>query len=119
MRTLDEAGLLSLWERGQDRHPIDRALLLCAWARPDVAPERFAQLPLGVVNSGLLRMRAALFGARVEVQLDCEHCGEHLELALDIGELLADASAQNQRVGVGPRGVPVRAPLTPPLPLTH
>ncbi|MBW8316781.1 MAG: hypothetical protein K0M73_18195, partial [Hydrogenophaga sp.] len=89
MRTLDEAGLLSLWESGQDRHPIDRALLLCAWARPDVAPERFAQLPLGVVNTGLLRMRAALFGARVEVQLDCEHCGEHLELGLDIAPLLA------------------------------
>ena len=90
MRALDEAELLSLWESGQTRHPIDRALLLCAWARPDVAPERFAQLPLGVVNAGLLRMRAALFGAHVEVQLDCEHCGEHLELALDIGELLAD-----------------------------
>lgn len=110
MRALDEAELLSLWESGQTRHPIDRALLLCAWARPDVAPERFAQLPLGVVNAGLLRMRAALFGAHVEVQLDCEHCGEHLELALDIGELLADASAQDERADVALQGFRFRVP---------
>ncbi|MFW5332277.1 hypothetical protein [Hydrogenophaga sp. ZJX-1] len=110
MRTLDEAGLLDLWERGQDRHPIDRALLLCAWARPDVAPERFAQLPLGVVNTGLLRMRAALFGARVEVQLDCEHCGEHLELGLDINPLLADATAQDERADIELQGFRFRVP---------
>jgi len=89
MRTPSESDLLSLWEEGQVRHPIDRALLLCAWARPDIAADRFARLPLGLVNASLLKMRAALFGPRVELQVECEHCGETLDIPLAIDELLA------------------------------
>jgi hypothetical protein len=103
MRTLSETDLLNLWEEGQARHPIDRALLLCAWARPDIAADRFACLPLGVVNAGLLKMRTALFGRRVELQVACEHCGEQLEIPLDLAELAADtgtgAGAGEQETG--------------------
>jgi hypothetical protein len=91
MQHAGNAMLLTLWEGGQTRHPIDRALLLCAWARPDVAPEQLAQLPLGTVNAALLHMRAALFGPELELQLDCDHCGEELELHLTTGQLLAQA----------------------------
>lgn len=91
MRGGDDATLLTLWEGGQTRHPIDRALLLCAWARPDVAPDHLGQLPIGAVNAALLHMRAALFGPGLELQLDCDHCGEELELHLTTGQLLAQA----------------------------
>ena len=46
MQVPSEAQLLALWEQGLRRHPVDRALLLCAWARPEVPGSRLAELPL-------------------------------------------------------------------------
>jgi hypothetical protein len=112
MRIPSETDLLKLWEEGQDRHPIDRALLLCAWARPDIAADRFAGLPLGVVNAGLLRLRAALFGRRVELQIECEHCGELLEIPLDIGELAAGVSEQEDGAEIEVDGFRFRLPAS-------
>ncbi len=97
MHRPSETDLLGLWEEGLVRHPIDRALLLCAWARPDLAADRFAGLPLGSVNAELLRLRAALFGRQVELQLDCGHCGESLEIPLDLAQLTADTDGAADR----------------------
>ncbi len=105
-----EATLLGLWDSGQTRHPIDRALLLCAWARPELASDALAQLPLGAVNAALLRMRAALFGPSIEVQLDCEHCGEALELHLTTDQLLAQDPAHEALVTIDVDGYPFRLP---------
>ena len=106
-----DATLLTLWESGQTRHPIDRALLLCAWARPDVAPEHLAQLPLGTVNAALLHMRASLFGPDLELQLECEHCGEELELHLTTGQLLAQApQVHDAQASIDIRGYAFRLP---------
>ncbi len=95
MHRPSEADLLGLWEEGLVRHPIDRALLLCAWARPDLPADRFAGLPLGVVNAELLRLRAALFGRQVELQLDCGQCGEALEIPLDLARLAEGGPASD------------------------
>jgi hypothetical protein len=112
MRTPSAADLLSLWEEGQVRHPIDRALLLCAWARPDIAADRFASLPLGLVNAGLLKMRVAMFGQRVELQVECEHCGELLEVPLDIVELTAGASEHEAGAYIEVDGFRFRLPAS-------
>lgn len=88
MRTPSERELLALWESGLTRHPIDRALLLCAWARPDVPAYQLSRLPLGVVNEALLRLRRALFGTQLQAQVACERCGEALEVGLSVDELL-------------------------------
>jgi hypothetical protein len=93
MRKLEAADLLSLWERGAPRHPLDRGALLCAWARPDVPADAIADLPLGEVTTSLLRFRAALFGDRISAHLDCEHCGERLQLAISVAELLQTSTA--------------------------
>lgn len=95
MQALRESELLTLWEGGLVRHPIDRALLLCAWARPDLPPSRLPDLPLGVINSSLLLFRETCFGPHISACVDCEHCGERLELALDTGQLLADSSGDD------------------------
>jgi hypothetical protein len=96
MRVTNERELLGLWEIGQARHPIDRALLLCAWAQPDIAPDRVAHLPLGVVNRYLLKMRRALFGPRIEARVACEECGELLEIDLAVEQLLAGAEDSHE-----------------------
>lgn len=88
MRTPSERELLALWESGLTRHPIDRALLLCAWARPDVPADQLSRLPLGAVNEALLRLRRALFGTQLQAQVACEQCGEVLEVGLTVDDLL-------------------------------
>jgi hypothetical protein len=92
MRAPRERDLLALWESGQTRHPIDRALLLCAWARPDVPVDQLAHLPLGAVNEGLLRLRRSLYGPHLQAQVACEHCGQALEIGLSVDDLLPASS---------------------------
>ena len=89
MQVPGEAEILALWERGFARHPIDRALLLYAWTRPDFPSSSFPDLPLGTINRALLRLRETCFGPRIIACIDCEHCGSRMEIALDTGQLLA------------------------------
>ncbi len=84
------AQLLTLWEQGVERHPIDRALLLGTWARPDLSPSKLPDLPLGTLNRALLRFRESCFGSHISACVDCKYCGTRLELVLDTGQLLAD-----------------------------
>jgi hypothetical protein len=91
MRSPGDAGLLTLWERGVTLHPLDRAVLLCAWARDDVPPALLADLPLGVVNRTLLRLRRAWFGPHLAACTECPRCGEQLEFTLDVDELVKAA----------------------------
>ncbi len=95
MQAPGEAEILALWECGLVRHPIDRALLLCACARPDVPASRFPDLPLGAINRALLRLRETCFGPRINAYVDCEQCGERMEIAFDTGQLLAGVNEQD------------------------
>src|ERR1700730_671285 len=88
MRALGESDLLALWERGAARHPLDRSALLTAYARPDLPPEQIGDLPLGEVTANLLRLREAYFGSHIRSHVDCEQCGQRLELTLDVRDLL-------------------------------
>jgi hypothetical protein len=110
MRALGASDLLTLWEQGGARHPIDRALLLCAWARPELPAGGLADLPLGVVNESLIRLRAESFGDRIEAYVDCERCRERLELTLEAGQLLASARAGDERDELDVGGYRFRVP---------
>ena len=112
MRVPSEAQLLALWEQGLRRHPVDRALLLCAWARPDIAGAGLAALPLGAVNAALLRLREACFGAGIEAYVDCPRCGERLGLVLDARELLAGAAEGDGRADLELAGLRFRVPCS-------
>jgi len=109
MRAPSETELLALWESGLVRHSIDRALLLCAWARPELPPTPLADLPLGTINAALLRLRATCFGPRIDAYTDCEACGERLALPLDVGQLLAGAGTGDAQAGIEIGGLHFRA----------
>jgi hypothetical protein len=79
--------LLSVWEQGVQRHPIDRALLLLSLARPEVPVEQLADLPLGARNSALMALQRTCFSARLPAWLDCLACGERMEFELDAAQL--------------------------------
>src|SRR5688572_1391593 len=88
MRTITATDLLTLWERGESRHALDRSALFYACARPDLPIDAIADLRLGEINVRLLELRAAWFGDRIDAHVDCEHCGERLGLTLAVHELL-------------------------------
>ncbi|AGA89620.1 hypothetical protein Thimo_0781 [Thioflavicoccus mobilis 8321] len=92
---LGDSDLLALWERGSPRHPLDRALLLGCWARPDLAPDALADLPLGTLNRALLGLRTDLFGRAIDAYVDCEVCGARHALALDAEDFSAAAAGSD------------------------
>jgi hypothetical protein len=112
MQVPSEAQLLALWEQGLRRHPVDRALLLCAWARPEVPGARLAELPLGALNAALLRMREACFGSRIDAYVDCPRCGERLGLQLRAAELLAGAAETDMPAELELAGLRFRVPCS-------
>ncbi|PMR66882.1 hypothetical protein [Halomonas heilongjiangensis] len=86
MVALTAQRVLSVWEHGLRRHPIDRALLLYALADPDLPSGQLADAPLGDRNAALLRWRQACFGTRLEAWLDCPACGERMEFEIDASQ---------------------------------
>jgi hypothetical protein len=112
MRTFGDAEVLALWERGAARHPLDRALLLCAQVRDDVPADALADLPLGAVNAALLDLRRACFGPRIAALVSCPRCGGELELALDGDRLAADLRESGATGEASVEGFRFRAPTT-------
>jgi hypothetical protein len=95
MQPLSASTLLTAWEMGRIRHPIDRALLLFALAEPSADRDSLADRPLGERNIALLGLRQTTFGNRLRAYLDCPACGERLEVELDAAELLAGGTASS------------------------
>lgn len=116
MTGMDAQTLLSCWEHGRRRHPLDRALLLFAAAEPHVDPETLADRPLGERNAALLNLRRELFGDELRSCVDCPECGERLEFTLSADLLLARAPARID--GEGSSGLTV-AGLTLRLPTSR
>jgi hypothetical protein len=113
MLQLGAKDLLAIWEEGQARHAIDRALLLFAAARPELPADRLTDLPLGQRNEALLRLRQRTFGPRISAHVDCPGCGDRMELALQTDALLAntappDAAAEFETDGIRFRPVTSR-----------
>lgn len=93
MKALSDADLVSLWERGIRRHPLDRALLILAATLPEISHEHLADWPLGRRNRALAKARCDSFGAHMQGWVACANCSEKLELDLD-SQLLAGAETE-------------------------
>lgn len=79
--------LLTVWEQGARRHPIDRALLLFSLTRPEAPTGSLADLPLGTRNAALMALQRDCFNAQLPAWLDCPGCGERMEFELDAAQL--------------------------------
>ncbi len=96
MLSLSPQQTLSLWEQGVRRHPIDRALLLFAVARPDLHAESLADRPLGERNAALMQLQCESFKARLPAWVECPNCQERMEFELDPAQLPAPAQFEQQ-----------------------
>jgi hypothetical protein len=81
MRPLAPTELLDVWERGQGRPPVQRALALLAAACPEVSLDALARLPIGTRDSLILTVREWTFGPDLAALAACPHCGERLEMS--------------------------------------
>ena len=90
MRSLTRSDLFTLWERGEGRHPVDRALLLMAAAFPERRWDELVSLSIGRRNSLLTSIREQVFGRRMDVFTACPRCDQPLEFALSVPELRAE-----------------------------
>jgi hypothetical protein len=100
---IDEAALLSLWEQGQGRQPLDRALLLlwgCGAGTPGAALQ---ELPLGTRDAALLRTRIAHFGPTLQATARCPHCSSAMAFELPLQQLAeaAPPAAAGTQVACG------------------
>ncbi len=89
MRPLSANDLLEVWEVGQDRHPLDRALTLLGAACPELATDELAGLSVGARDARLLTLREHTFGPRLAGFVECPRCSEGLEFEAAVADLRA------------------------------
>jgi hypothetical protein len=116
MEALTSADLLDIWEHGASVGARERALLLLAYARPDLPDASLGTVPIGRRDASLLELRATTFGRRLVAVTSCPSCGDALELELDAARLQVDpgddAAVAPIEVTAGRRTVRVRLPTT-------
>jgi hypothetical protein len=91
--SLSEAALLELWEAGEPREWLDRALLLLWATRCEQTDRALADWPIGARDAALLRARRDLFGAHLAATADCPACAERMAFELDLDVLAAQVVA--------------------------
>jgi hypothetical protein len=87
MRSLSADDILTVWEIGQDRHPVDRALALLVLACPETSWQALAALPVGRRDALVYSVREATFGNAMSARIACSACSTDLELALQASTL--------------------------------
>jgi hypothetical protein len=98
MPPLSSHDILHIWELGQGRHPVDRALLCLAAVCPEMTREELAVLSIGQRDAHLLTLREQTFGATLNGFAECPQCVERLEFTLAAADLrVAAESGQDQK----------------------
>jgi hypothetical protein len=89
MHPLCAPDLLRVWEEGQPRSLLDRALLLLSYACPEDGPDELAALPIGHRDDRLLTLREWAMGPTLQCLETCPGCGERLELSFRVDDVRA------------------------------
>jgi hypothetical protein len=87
MRSLSAYDVVRAWEWGQDKHPIDRALVLLALAQPEVSSIQNASLTVGQRNARLLTLRERTLGPVLQGFAHCPKCRVSLEFSIAIAAI--------------------------------
>ena len=88
MRGLRQADFPRVWDECDERHDIDRALVLLRHGLPEWSWAALAGLSIGRRDAFLLQLRKATFGGRIQFAVLCPRCGEKLEDEAKVEELL-------------------------------
>jgi hypothetical protein len=110
MRPLSAPAIVDLWEHTAAQHPLDRAIAMLSTARPELAVEDVAALPIGSRDAFLAEIRELTFGPKAAAVMDCPACSERLEFEVDLRELRAHEVPQPFQVESGAYRFTVRVP---------
>jgi hypothetical protein len=80
--------MLHVWEHGQARPPVERALALLAAACPGETLDDLAALPIGRRDARLMVLREWTFGPRIAGLASCPACGGRVEMSAGVADLL-------------------------------
>jgi hypothetical protein len=94
MRALPATELLSVWESGHNRVPLQRALIILAAACPEASADSLAQLTIGQRDTRLLALREMTFGAELTGITDCPECGAKIELTFNASDIAPPSEAE-------------------------
>jgi len=84
MRALSASEIVRVWEWGQNKHPVDRAVMLLSLVQPELTAEQVAALTVGQRNTRLLTVRERTLGGQLDGFAQCPQCGEQLEFGVAI-----------------------------------
>jgi hypothetical protein len=102
MRPLSANEVLQVWEWGQDKHPLDRALALLQLAYPELTPEQLHSLSVGQRNGRLLSLREMILGPALKGFAKCTQCGAELEFSVEVAAIRhPEPDAQEYSLQVG------------------
>lgn len=96
MRPLLDSDLITLWERGVNKTPLRRGLILLSAAFPTVSHDFLGSLSVGELDEKLLAMREATFGSGMNAVTSCPNCGENLDLAFHTDDLRGASGWEGQ-----------------------
>jgi hypothetical protein len=89
--------LVRAWETGTALSPPARGIELLSALEPETSKSMAASLSLGERDHRLLRLRRDLFGPVLDATVACPHCGQRVELAVDVESLLVQPIAAPAR----------------------
>jgi hypothetical protein len=96
MRSCSTAELLALWEAGQGRSLVERAVLILAASRHEASVDASSSLSIGERDSLLLSLREQVFGPTLASTSSCPGCGEHLEQTFAVDAVRAQPTAMGR-----------------------
>jgi len=100
IRALTASDILSLWERGRDRRPTDRALLVLRAACPGPPDDALAALTIGQRDARLFAARAATLGQQIDGSAACPRCAEALEFSINVEDLCDHGKPTDERASI-------------------
>lgn len=87
MRRLRREDLLAIWDEGEGRHGVDKALVMLKRAYPETDWPALASLPLGERDARLIDLREQLVGDQMAMTLRCPSCSQAMALTASTDEL--------------------------------
>lgn len=95
MRALSATELLSVWERGFNQAPIQRALTLLAAASGESSIEVLKNLSIGQRDVRLFALRKLTFGDEFIGLANCPACDEKIELAFGASDICPTSETES------------------------
>ena len=87
MRSLSALDIVQVWEWGQGKHLLEKALLMLAPAFPRMSRDELAMFSIGERNTYLFNLREQTLGPKLDAFTKCPQCSDSLEFSINMREI--------------------------------